>query len=102
MQVTMEILRVAGMPNDPVAISGFFIEAERHGVEFGDIGELARMHEPRSIRTKDLCAFELSVLQMREHKARHVSGANRRASCRSSFNELEWLCGFGTHVVSIR
>src|SRR6266403_1842521 len=60
MQVAVEVLCVAGMSNDSVAISGFLIEAERHAIQLRHIGKLAGVHQSRSIRAEYLCAFKAS------------------------------------------
>jgi len=53
----MEILCVAGMPNNSVAISGFLVEAERHAIHVRHVGKLARVHESYGIGAEYSCAL---------------------------------------------
>jgi hypothetical protein len=45
-QIAVEVLGVSGVADDPVSVTGFFIEARRHGIHVGMIFELTRMHAP--------------------------------------------------------
>ena len=74
MQVTVEILGIAAVSNDSVAVPGFFIKPQRHGVHPWQIFKLARMHQPGCFRPQYPNALKFSLLQVGNHEARNVSG----------------------------
>ncbi len=90
-QIAVEVIGVAGMPNDSVPIPALLIEAQRHAVHVGQVGKLPRVHQPCRFRAQNLCSFILAVLQMGNHEARHVRTRDRGASRRRRFHELEVL-----------
>ena len=53
-QIAVEVLSVAGMPNDSVPVSGLFVEAKRHSIDIRQIRKLAGVHHLRCFWTKDL------------------------------------------------
>src|SRR5436305_6980475 len=72
MQIGVEINRIAAMPDNVQPVAILFVEPKRHGVHacVKPIG--ARMHELCGFRLKDLCAVELSVLQVSHGKLCHI------------------------------
>ncbi len=80
MQIAVKINGISAVPDDPQAIAVFFIKTESHS-RFGIIGtELARMHQPRGLIAQDAGITILSILEVRNHKPRHIGcGSGQRA-----------------------
>ena len=71
-QVAVEVLSIAGMSDNSVAVSGFFVEAKAHPVQIRQIAELPRVHHLRCFPPQYLSSLVLAVLQMRDHEMLHI------------------------------
>ena len=100
-QVGMEIIRVAGMADDPVSVPRLLVEFCCHPVHVIAHCELASVHQLHCLGPENSCVLEFSVLQMRNHEFRHVSRSGRATPGRQSFHVFKRLVGLGRHFVAL-
>src|SRR6266404_2827530 len=91
MEIAVEIDGVSAVPNNPVAVSRFFIETQSHAVQTGIGSKLTRVHQFCSFRLKNLRAAEPAILQVRDYEVAHVRRACGNAPSRKRLHKLKRL-----------
>src|SRR5229473_390135 len=91
MEIAVEIDGVSAVPNNPVAVSRFFIKTQSHAIQTGIGSKLTRVHQFCGFRPKNLRAAEPAVLQVRDYELTHVRRARGNAPSRKRLHKLKWF-----------
>ena len=90
-QVAVEVVRVAGVADDALAVAVFMVEAQGVAVQARRIGALLGVHQGGRGRRQDLAALVAAALQLGDHEVGHVQRRRAHRAGRRGVDDLEGL-----------
>ena len=98
----MEIESISRVANNAMPIARFFVEAMGHSVGAVVQSEKPAVHQARCFGSKNPDVAHLSILQMSDDEARHVSRATAHAAGRKRTYCFKGLGRIGPQLITIR